>query len=153
MLLIVGWLISFLFAPGSSWEQQVSHIRWRFTSIEQPGSEWKITFTATVDRGWHLYSQSLDPDGPMPTEFKFERSDSYRLVGSTSEVGDLKKSYDSTFMVNVAWYEGEVEFSQVVKVKPVGDVKLEVRGEIKYSVCSEETCIPGNVKFSIPVGR
>ncbi len=86
------------------------HIRWRFSSIEQSGSEWKLLFTASVDRGWHVYSQSIEEGGPMPTSIGFEKNESYKLVGKTIESGDVKKYYDSTFMMDVAWYEEHVVF-------------------------------------------
>ena len=136
------------FVPGNEapWDD---HIKWRFSSVEQSGSEWKLVFTATIDRGWHLYSQNLEEGGPMPTEFDFNKEAAYKLVGKTVEAGDEKKSYDSTFMMNVLWYEGQVVFVQKVKAKS----KTKVTGDISYSVCSEQTCIPGTVKFSLDVGK
>ena len=85
----------------------------------------------------------------MPTSIVFDKSDRYKLVGKTMERGDLRKSYDSTFMMDVAWYEGRVVFSQRVKAR----LKTSVEGQITYSVCSDETCIPGEVRFRIDVGH
>jgi len=85
----------------------------------------------------------------MPTTIMFDRNTSYKLVGKTTESGEMKKSYDSTFMMDVTWYEGHVVFSQRVKVK----AKTKVTGRISYSVCSEETCIPGEVRFNLDVGK
>jgi hypothetical protein len=140
-----GWLLVLLFtsAPADG------HIRWDFSSVKQSKSEWKLVFSAKVDKGWHLYSQNLEEDGPMPTVFKFATDDKFKLLGNVNEAGVAKTVYDSTFMMNVVWYESEVLFTQRVKVK--SDVK--VTGEINYSVCSEERCIPGTVRFSIDVGR
>ena len=85
----------------------------------------------------------------MPTSFEFEKSDGFRLLGDVSEAGNSKHVYDSTFMMNVVWYEGQVDFTQRVKAKS----KVEVAGEIKYSVCSDDKCIPGNLKFRVDMGR
>jgi hypothetical protein len=143
------WLLMIALAFGGGNKYEDGHIQWRFSSIEQSGSEWKLLFTAVVDRGWHLYSQSIEEGGPMPTSIIFDKADGYKLVGKMSEHGDVRKSYDSTFMMDVAWYEGHVVFSQRVKARS----KTNVTGEITYSVCSEEMCIPGEVRFSIEVGR
>lgn len=148
-MLKTGWLLMFVFAFGNVVAQSNDHIDWRFSSVEQSGSEWKLVFAAKVDRGWHLYSQSMDEGGPMPTSFSFNAGDGYRMLGKTIESGDLKKSYDSTFMMDVSWYEGQVVFSQKVKVKK----KTKVTGTIEYSVCSEEVCIPGVAQFNIEIGR
>lgn len=144
-----SWLLMIALSLGGGSEYEDGHIQWRFSSIEQSGSEWKLLFTAVVDRGWHLYSQSIEEGGPMPTSIVFEKSTNYKLVGEMSEHGVVKKSYDSTFMMEVAWYEGQVVFSQRVKARS----KARVTGEIRYSVCSEEMCIPGEIRFSIEVGR
>lgn len=137
-------LLAFMDARG----QEADHVDWHFSSLKQSGSEWKLVFTASLDRGWHLYSQSTEEGGPMPTSFVFEKSEGYKLSGKTKEMGDLRKAYDSTFMVDVAFYERSVSFIQVVKAKAKGVV----RGEISYAVCSEEMCIPGSVRFSLNVG-
>lgn len=144
-----SWLLMIILSFGSGDIREDGHIRWQFSSIEQSGSEWKLLFTAVVDRGWHLYSISMEEGGPMPTSILFDKNSSYKLVGKMSEHGNVRKSYDSTFMMDVAWYEGPVVFSQRVKARS----KTKIKGEIMYSVCSEQTCIPGEVRFSIDVGR
>lgn len=143
-----SWLLTIALSFGSN-ARADGHIQWRFSSIEQSGSEWKLLFTATVDRGWHLYSHTMKDGGPMPTSIAFDKATGYKLIGKMSECGDVKRSYDSTFMMDVEWYEGHVVFSQCVKARS----KTKVTGEITYSVCSEQTCIPGEVRFSIDVGR
>lgn len=155
MIYPVGWLlISFLTfanvdAPAyRAGRSENGHIQWHFSSVKQSRSEWKLVFTAEVDRGWHLYSQSMEPGGPMPTSFEFEKGDGFRLLGNVMEAGNAKHVYDSTFMMNVVWYEGRVVFTQRVKTKS----KVEVAGEIKYSVCSDDKCIPGNMKFILDAG-
>jgi thiol:disulfide interchange protein DsbD len=155
MSLVHGWLLMMLVAFGPSDRVSIEvqaplddHIEWHFSS-EQSGSEWKLLFTATIDRGWHLYSQSMEDGGPMPTEFTFVRGEGYRLLGKVMETGDVVKSYDSTFVMDVAWYEKQVLFTQRVKAKS----KVDVEGEIKYSVCSKEVCVPGSVKFKLAVGK
>lgn len=124
-------------APGDD------HIRWHFSSLKQSKFEWKLVFTADIDRGWHLYSQKLEPDGPMPTTFAFEKDNRLKLLGDVKEDGESRAEYDSTFMVNVVWYERKVVFTQKVRVRS----KVQVHGKIGYQVCSEERCIPGSVMF------
>ncbi|MEI9917324.1 MAG: protein-disulfide reductase DsbD domain-containing protein [Bacteroidota bacterium] len=140
-------MMALSFGGGDSFED--GHIRWRFSSIQKSGSEWKLLMTATVDRGWHVYSQSIEEGGPMPTSVVFDKDAGYKLVGKTIESGDVKKSYDSTFMMDVALYEDKVVFSQRVKVRS----KMKITGQVSYSVCSEQTCVPGETRFSIGVGN
>jgi DsbC/DsbD-like thiol-disulfide interchange protein len=129
--------------------QDREHVRWKFSAIKEEGQVWKIVFTSTIDAGWHLYSQRIPKGGPMPTTIEFEKSNDVVLVGKPKELGSLRRGYDDTFMMNVSWFEDQVRFEQRARVKHAGVVQ----GEVIYSVCSKEMCVPGSVKFSIEVGK
>jgi Disulphide bond corrector protein DsbC len=85
----------------------------------------------------------------MPTAIEFEKCRDIVMIGSPKEAGRSRVEYDDTFMMNVTWYEGRVTFEQRIKVKNTSIV----RGEVVYSVCSREMCIPGSVPFEISVER
>ena len=141
----VGYLVPFLFLWSfDCLSQQREHITWDFSAIHVSGNEWKVIGTAIIDSGWHLYSQSIGADGPMPTSFSVDKQ-GVRLNGKVKELGVAKKSYDSIFMMNVTWYERRVDFEQLVKATS----GAEVLGEVIYSVCSEEECVPGSVHFRV----
>ncbi len=142
------WLLISVLVASNVGKADDGHIRWRFSSVKENKSEYKLVFTAVVDRGWHLYSQFLEEGGPMPTSFEFEGSNDFKLLGKVVENGESKQVYDSTFMMNVVWYEKEVEFTQRVKIRS----GVKITGQIRYSVCSEERCVPGNTRFSIETG-
>jgi thiol:disulfide interchange protein DsbD len=127
------------------------HIRWQFSSLKQSGSEWKLVFTAVIDRGWHLYSQSTPAGGPMPVRFVFAGPNGFRFLNKVQESGVLKTGYDEVFLVDVLWYEDNVVFTRTVKVTG-REGKYKVTGEIEYSVCSGEMCVPGSIRFSLDVG-
>ena len=40
---------------------------------------------ATIDDGWHLYSQTVKEGGPVKTTIAFPASKAYTLVGKTIE--------------------------------------------------------------------
>ena len=40
-----------------------------------------ITFTATIDNGWHMYSNDSPDDGPTPLSVKFKNTNGVKLVG------------------------------------------------------------------------
>ncbi|HMJ70509.1 MAG TPA: protein-disulfide reductase DsbD domain-containing protein [Cyclobacteriaceae bacterium] len=146
------WLAILLCASvhaGAQAFDEEDHINWRFSSLKQSGSEWKLVFTAVIDPGWHLYSQSTPGNGPMPVSFEFIKGKGYRLSGEVKETGNLKKSYDDVFMVDVWWYEGQVVFTQALRAAAKGTVS----GEIHYSVCSGEMCVPGSVRFDLDVSN
>ena len=46
-------------------------VDWSFTQENISESEIELKFKATIEDGWHLYSQHISDDGPVPTEFSF----------------------------------------------------------------------------------
>lgn len=110
------------------------------------GDEVDLIFKAIIDRDWYLYSSDFDPDlGPMLTEFSFETSSSYELVGEIVPI-DPKKKYDEIWEGEIKYFKGTAEFRQ--KIKITGDNPL-VRGSYSYQVCSDVDgkCIPFDDEF------
>lgn len=108
----------------------------------------KITFTAKVEEGWHVYSQNTDESvGPVATQFEISEGNVLRLKGKVSEPEPIK-SYDENFGGEVMYFENEVSFEQSVKVKSEGVV----HGTITYMVCNKEMCLPPvDVKFELEI--
>ncbi len=129
--------------------QERNHVDWKFNAVRVTDREWKLEFTAVIDKGWHLYSQKVKAGGPMPTTFVFDKPTGASLVGKVGERGSVRHEYDETFMMDVAWYENRVTFVQRVKAKQPATIQ----GEIQFSVCSKDMCVPGSAKFSIEVRK
>lgn len=119
-----------------------------FCSIGQETVEWtvnydsqseSITFTAKIEKGWHVYSQDIDETlGPVATSFQFEENKkAFKLIGQTMEPTPITK-YDKNFEGELSYFEGSVQFTQKLKVKS----SAEVNGKINFMVCNEEMCLP-----------
>ncbi len=77
--------LSLLILSISSFSQIHDPVKWS-TSVEKVSdSEYNLIIQATIEDGWHLYSQNVPEDGPIPTAFTFEKTNDYGLVGETSE--------------------------------------------------------------------
>ena len=46
---------------------------------------YELTITAQIDKGWHMYSQKVPANGPMPTSFTFAKSKNYTAKGGVIE--------------------------------------------------------------------
>ncbi len=116
-------------------------VKWSFSAKDLSDGTYEVIASATIEEGWHLYSQKLDnADGPVATEFRyFNEKQEFEIVGETEEVGDLLKEYDNNFMMELNYYEREVSFKQKVKVK---DGITQVKGDVYYMVCDESKCLP-----------
>ena len=62
------------------------------------------------------------------------------LVGSVMEKGKLIEKHEKVFGVDVMYYNNEVDFVQMVKVK--GNIDTNIRGTIKFMVCNDNQCLP-----------
>lgn len=128
--------------------QILQPVKWEFrTKITGPNTA-ELQFIATIGQGWHLYSQHLPDGGPMPTEFKFEKTSGIQLVGKASEPTPLEV-YDEMFQMKVKYFDKSVTFVQKIKLTSAKPVIAS--GTINYQVCNDETCIPGESEFSFNV--
>jgi len=128
--------------------QILDPVKWSYAAKRTSKTEAVVFIKANIDRGWHLYSQTVGEGGPVPTSFSFNPSKEYTLVGKTSEPKPLSK-YDKTFSMNVAYFESSVIFQQKVKLKAS---KTVVKGKLEYMACNDQKCLPPDeVSFSIPV--
>jgi len=120
--------------------QNKDHITWRFESKKKSGNEYEIIITATVDKPWHIYSQSSGKEGPIPTSFVYKKNPLISLSGKTLESGKQEKSYDDLFKTQVIYYNNTVVFTQIIKLK--GAVKTTFSGTVDYMLCNEKECTP-----------
>jgi thiol:disulfide interchange protein len=142
----------FLFSIISilSYSQILNPVKWTYT-VENNGTEKAtLVISAKIEKGWHLYSQNIGDGGPVPTSFRFEKSDNYSLVGKVNEVPKAKVVQDEIFGMQVAWFEKTANFRQEIKIKSSKDFK--VKGTLEFMVCDDKQCLPPEeVEFSFDV--
>jgi thiol:disulfide interchange protein DsbD len=121
---------------------------WTFSAKKLAGNQYELHMTATPPAGWHIYSQNTPEGGPIPTSFTFNNNALVTLSGKVKETGKTVKYFDKNFKVNVIYFEGKVDFVQVVTVK--GKIKTNVSGEVESMICNDRTCMPpATEKFNI----
>ncbi len=114
-------------------------IKWETSAKEVAQGEFEITFTAKIDKKWHLYSQHIKDGGPIPTTINFDESAEYKLIGKTNESGEAHEKFEPMFEMDLKWFENEASFVQ--KVKMVGE-QANVKGYINYMTCDDSRCLP-----------
>ena len=137
-LLLFFWILSI---QSQSQEQVV----WT-TALEKVSDDtYLLKFKAKIKPKWHLYSQHLPDNGPLPTEFIFKGDEGqFDLVGSTQE-GKSKTAYDPIFEMELSWFDGEAQFEQ--KIKLLNPDLVSIEGEINYQACDDKLCIFRNEAF------
>ncbi len=121
--------------------QILTPVKWKIKLDDKGGApEKEIVFTATADKGWHLYDMNLPEGGPVSTSFTFETLNGAELIGQPVPSVKPTTVYDEQFAMNLRWYPGTVSFIQ--KLKITDPAKFKAEGEVEFMACNDETCLP-----------
>ena len=125
------------FTVGNS--QILEPVKWK-TSIEKfSDTEYNLVSKATIESGWHLYSQNVPEDGPIPTTFTFDDANgAFKFIGNTGEL-EGKTIDDPVFQMRIKFFEKSAIFVQ--RVELLGDV-TSVKGTVEFMVCDDTRCLP-----------
>lgn len=104
-----------------------------------PGGEAEIVFTATIDKGWHVYSTDLGDGGPISATFNTDKLSGAELVGKLKPVGEEISAFDKLFEMNVRYFANTARFVQ--RLKFTGGA-YEIDGYLEYGACNDENCLP-----------
>ncbi|MCA1764429.1 MAG: thiol:disulfide interchange protein, partial [Flavobacteriales bacterium] len=137
---ILTALIAVFSLQYSVYGQIYDPVDWEMSVSETSDTEATLTFKATLEEGWHIYALDLPSDeGPLPTEFTFETSDKYELLGDPDQ-GKYITDYDPNFQMDLNYFADRAEFTQ--KIKRISPSDFSVKGELSFMVCNDEMCLP-----------
>ena len=103
-----------VFSTTFSYAQIYDPVKWSFDSKSIGEDKFELTYHATIDEGWHMYSQFLPTeDGPIATTFNYDAGDGYELNGGVTEPTAITE-YDPNFEMKLNYFEEEVTFKQIV---------------------------------------
>jgi len=130
---------------------QLNPVSWSFSAKKIADKTYEVHLTATMQSGWHLYSQTQPDDAiAIPTGFRINSNPLLELDGKIKEVGKMEKFHDAKLELSANQYSGKVDFVQVVKLK--ANVKTNLSGSVEFQTCDDKKCLPPKtVNFNIPV--
>lgn len=121
-------------------------IVWDFT---YNSTEQQLEFKASLQKGWHIYSQLLDENaGPIATTFELEENSNLVWDGPIQEPAG-EEVYDKNFGSMITYFSDEVTFIQsIAQVNSPTTVK----GSVLFMICDDQGCLPPDlIEFEIPV--
>ncbi len=129
--------------------QSGSKVQWTFVSKKISDKKYEVKITATIQPGWHMYSQNQSADAiVLPTKVTFAKNPLLVISGKPKEVGKLYDQFDKAIQARSKYYSNKVEFIQMVTIKST--VNTSVVGEVEFMVCDDKQCLPPDrAKFSI----
>ncbi|MCD8306376.1 MAG: thioredoxin family protein [Prevotella sp.] len=113
----------------------------KFTSQLKTGAtaEAEIVFSATIDKGWHVYSVNLGNDGPIEASFHVDKMEGAELVGGLQPVGNEISEYDEIFGMKLRYFEDKVQFVQKIRFTAAS---YDIDCYLEYGACNDSSCLP-----------
>lgn len=111
-------------------------VKWSFKVQQVEGDIYEIHATAKMDENWVIYSQTTDPDGPIPTEFEFR---GIELIGPVKELSEKISKFSDLFEVEVVKFKDTAKFVQ--QFKKSANSKM-LSGTVTFMTCDSKKCLP-----------
>ncbi len=132
-------LLLALFSLTIGNSQILNPVKWD-TSVEKiSDTEYKLISKASIESGWHLYSQKVPEGGPIATSFTYKSNGNYLKKGNTKEEKGHTVN-DPIFEMEIKYFEREASFTQVIKLKNKEAFKIEAT--VEFMVCDDSRCLP-----------
>ena len=107
-----------LFSFTAAHTQDLKPLKWNWKAVETAKGEYNLVFTASIEKGWHTYSQYIGEGGPVPTSFTFDSTNkSVTLIGKTTEKSPkTTEGHDPVFDMQLKYFEESLVCERKVKV-------------------------------------
>ena len=149
---LLATIFTFLIGLTTINAQIYNPVSWSTEVRQTADGMYDLLVHATIDKGWHLYSQTLpSDDGPIATEFTFPKGGNYTLIGKVSEPEPLNE-YDPNFDMELSYFKDKVTFVQKIETNSLSPINF--TAEVYFMVCDEEKCLPPeyvDLEFQIDV--
>ena len=125
-------------------------VKWSTKTEKISDTEFNLIMNATIESGWHMYSQFTPDGGPLPLVLTFKDSKgNFDLIGKAKET-PYKKEFNKDFGVDEYYFENKATLTQRVKLKNPKVTKIVVN--VDFQACQNQ-CIEDKVdlNFEIPV--
>ena len=146
--LLILALIATIFSATASAQRLMTPkpVRFKVEKKQVNDNTFDVLFSATIDKGWHVYSPGLPAGGPVSASITIDKSEGVEAEGPLKAIGNERNVYDEMFGMNVRYFEDAVTFSQRFKTK---SGKYDVSGRLVYGSCNDQMCLPPtSVDFS-----
>jgi DsbC/DsbD-like thiol-disulfide interchange protein len=122
-------------------------VRWTIvggnaTRVVASGTTIQVILEADIAKGWHIYSLTQKPGGPIPLRIQLAGAADVGVRGGIKGPTPVKK-FDQNFRLETELYRGKPRFTIPIGV-PAGSLagKREVQVSARYQACSDTLCLP-----------
>ena len=145
--IIVLLLASCLWVSGYT-QFSATQVSWDTEWEELGDAQYRLIFNASIEEGWHIFSQYSPEGGSQPAFFEFIETEAYQRIGPVIEPTP-EAYYNDVFEVTEQIFTEKVRFEQVVEVY---DLTKPIEITLYYQVC-KELCISASEDFVFQIGQ
>ncbi|CCY36636.1 putative thiol:disulfide interchange protein DsbD [Alistipes sp. CAG:831] len=135
-------LLSFLLLAAlscSTLQAQDLHVDWRHDVTRIDRNHYRISVTAVIDEGWHIYDTLRTDFGPNATIVRITPGEGAEAEGPLQISSTPHRYYDDIYMMEIGYFEDSVTFSQ--------DIRLHRRHStasvyLEWMACDDTNCLP-----------
>ncbi len=142
-----NWLFLFFFSFVGLFQSQIKNpVKFKYSVNPVTENTYEAVLSATMEKGWHIYSKDLPEDSGIPTEMKVS-GDNVILVGKVLEVGKKHEEFSEAFGAQIVYFSNSVQFKQKFKLKDPTKPANAIT-EITYQTCDDRVCLaPNTLEF------
>ena len=145
------FLTVFVFALSASAEV-ADPVKWTMDVKADSPQSGTITWTAVIEKGYHIYGFQQIADGPIATTIKPAPVEGLTLVGNITPSEEAASHFDPMFSLNISEWHGTVTFSQQYQLAE-GVKGVTLHTTVTYMACTDKSCLaPKTVELSAPIG-
>jgi len=135
-------------------------VKWSYSKKELKNDEAELIFSATIEKGWHLYSQKIGDNGPIPTSFVFNNLDGFEFLDKNIKITRVEdfenggdslyqvlldetkpiEEFDPNFDMILKFFSRKAEFK--TKIKITSAKPITIKGHLEFMCCNDEMCLP-----------
>ncbi|NLL27864.1 MAG: hypothetical protein GX259_03640, partial [Bacteroidales bacterium] len=130
--------------------QLVNPVKWDIRSNKISDTEANIVLTATIDNGWHLYSQYNPAGASLPLTFTIKKTNNFSTFGKVAEYPKPTEKFEELFNVTEKFFSNTATFTQRIKV--ISKNKFTVDINLSGQACKDDgVCVPLDEDLSIDI--
>lgn len=118
-------------------------IKWSISENKIDDKNLEIIFKASIEEGWHLYSNTMPQGGPLPTEVTYKTLKGVKPNGELTADRAAIEEYEELFMMVLPMFENEVTFKQRFELL---SPHYTIEGELKFMGCNNKTCLTPEIE-------
>jgi suppressor for copper-sensitivity B len=123
-------------------------------AVKQPAM---LFITADIKQGWHIYSITQAPGGPIRTKIELAPSPQYGLAGEFQSQPKPKKEKepDAFGELAIESHYGSVTWCAPLKFAPgIDPAAISIEGKVNFQACDASSCLPPtDVSFTALPGK